>query len=212
MTTPTYPPRFKPQAFALRLLALVFGTELAVMWFLSRFPGITGWTEMLADAVLLSLGIAPILWFWLHQAERARLQAESELRDKDAEVERSLTRLNRLRLALDRHAIVAITDPEGRILEANDAFCAITGYSRGELVGKIHCSRRCGPAKSGMANSPTTAGREPSSGSIPPLRRSPTPQGLSRPLSPSITTSRRGTSRPRSCGAVRCNFTSTTSR
>ena len=138
MTTPTVPPRFTPQAFALRLIALVFGTELAVMWFLSRFPGINGWTEILIDAGLLSLGIAPILWFWLHQAERARLQAESALRDKDAEVERSLTHLNRLRLALDRHAIVAITDPEGRILEANDAFCAITGYSRGELVGKIH--------------------------------------------------------------------------
>jgi PAS domain S-box-containing protein len=60
------------------------------------------------------------------------------VREKDAEVERSLTRLNRLRLALDRHAIVAITDPEGRVLEANDAFCAISGYSRGELVGKIH--------------------------------------------------------------------------
>ncbi len=40
--------------------------------------------------------------------------------------------------ALDRHAIVSITDADGTIIHANDRFCAISGYTRAELVGHDH--------------------------------------------------------------------------
>lgn len=40
--------------------------------------------------------------------------------------------------AIDRSAIVALTDRHGHIIEANDNFCAISGYSRGELLGQNH--------------------------------------------------------------------------
>jgi PAS domain S-box-containing protein len=50
----------------------------------------------------------------------------------------SLANIRSLESALNQHAILAITDHEGKIIYANDKFCRISQYSREELLGKDH--------------------------------------------------------------------------
>ena len=57
----------------------------------------------------------------------AKKRLEDALRDNDA-----------LLRVIHMHAIVSVADRAGRIVEANDAFCRISGYSREELLQQTH--------------------------------------------------------------------------
>jgi PAS domain S-box-containing protein len=70
--------------------------------------------------------------------ERKKISPVIERRGSEAELKGLLKEVIDLKAALDEHAIVAITDPQGRITYVNDKFCAISKYSREELLGQDH--------------------------------------------------------------------------
>jgi PAS domain S-box-containing protein len=51
---------------------------------------------------------------------------------------RELRELRHVKHALDRAAIVAVTDARGRLLDVNEKFCEISLYAREELIGQDH--------------------------------------------------------------------------
>ena len=46
--------------------------------------------------------------------------------------------LNALHLIIDAHSLVSVADRAGRIIYANDRFCEVSKYARGELIGQTH--------------------------------------------------------------------------
>jgi len=52
--------------------------------------------------------------------------------------ESSLSESESLRIALNKHNLISITDKKGTITFANDLFCEISGYKYEELIGKNH--------------------------------------------------------------------------
>ncbi len=61
------------------------------------------------------------------QINRSREQLKQALYERDRE-----------HLALNRHALVSVTDAAGKIILANDKFSEVSGYSTRELMGKSH--------------------------------------------------------------------------
>ena len=82
--------------------------------------------------VFVSLGLFPI------RDEDGVITGFGKVARDITEQKQALTALAQFKAALDVHAIVAITDPKGKITYANDRFCEISKYSREELIGQDH--------------------------------------------------------------------------
>lgn len=85
----------------------------------------------------------------------AQLEAERHILSLNASLERQVTkRTHALQQALlenqtlldtiNQQLLYSVTDPNGVILEVNDNFCRISGYSREQLVGKTHAILQSG--------------------------------------------------------------------
>ena len=102
-----------------------------------------GWTPTLiiVGGLLLSVMLTTLV----RSLELDRTRALALARDMTAELalakdraEAALRESEALRHTVDEYAIVSVTDPAGRIIDANDLFCRISGYSRHELLGQDH--------------------------------------------------------------------------
>jgi PAS domain S-box-containing protein len=91
----------------------------------SRFPAIVSVTSLRDDQGTI------IGYLLIGTDNTARKQTEERIRA-------SLKEVSDFKAALNEHAIVAITNPRGKITYANDKFCAISKYSRDELLGQDH--------------------------------------------------------------------------
>ncbi|OIR17753.1 phytochrome-like protein cph2 [mine drainage metagenome] len=74
---------------------------------------------------------------WFYDVTTLRDTQES-LRLSEQRSKQSLEELKQQKFALDKHAIVAVTDVKGIITYANEKFCEISGYPENELVGQNH--------------------------------------------------------------------------
>jgi len=74
----------------------------------------------------------------LEKTNAALVKEMSSRQTAEEKLKASFAEIQELKAALDEHAIVAITDPQGKITYVNDKFCAISKYSRKELLGQDH--------------------------------------------------------------------------
>jgi PAS domain S-box-containing protein len=118
------------------IVATIGFAEATVMGMLDLLDSmgleLTAPQEAIADGALLSVICFPIIW-----SLSLRPLVEEVL--AAAEKAEALGRSNaELREALDSHALVAITNQAGLIIQANDRLCETSGYTRGELLGNTH--------------------------------------------------------------------------
>ncbi len=100
-------------------------------------------TDMTQQLLALNLGgddflVKPVRADHLVAAVTARARRARQSGALRQRLQTTLYEREREHLALGQHANVTVSDAAGRITYANDRFCAISGYSRDELIGQRH--------------------------------------------------------------------------
>lgn len=86
----------------------------------------------------------PVVPDYLVSIIRVRAREFRRMAETHQALSHSLTNLDRQRQVLDAHAVVSMTDVRGMITYANERFCQVSGYSRGELIGNTHSILKSG--------------------------------------------------------------------
>ncbi len=63
---------------------------------------------------------------------------EQDLEDSLTEARQVANELSAVRKVMDQHTLFSIADRAGKIVDVNEGFCKISGYSREELLGQDH--------------------------------------------------------------------------
>jgi len=119
---------FAPKMFA-KLLTIIFFWEGLIMVVLAHVKLGNEILEGLIDSGSLTLLAGLSIWFWLYLPTKNRLSDEFS---GTVEVYRQLIE------AVDRMALVSMTDRSGKITYANAKFCEVSGYTMEELLGQNH--------------------------------------------------------------------------
>lgn len=74
----------------------------------------------------------------LKEKQRQVEIAIEELYQAKKDLRESSRQIHSLKSALDKHTLYSIADRSGKIIEVNEGFCRISGYSEDELLGQNH--------------------------------------------------------------------------
>lgn len=125
------------------VIELLLGTALAASAVLVAMPvlapGLGMWGHDLFGVVLLLLLTGPLVcWRTRRVLSRSPAAGPGGSRQVLLQSQAAWRESDMLLATLNRHAIVTMTDRSGVLIEVNDAFCAISGYAREELLGQSH--------------------------------------------------------------------------
>jgi len=101
--------------------------------------------KILFNLTLLVLaGMAVVYWltrpliYQTIKSKNASIKAHHELIQAKDSAEKVSSELTAYLNAIGKLALISITDHKGRIIQANEKFCEISGYTQQELIGQDH--------------------------------------------------------------------------